>query len=397
MYGYIRLLKTNTADDAEDYAYYRSIYCSLCHSLECNFGQVPRFLLSYDLTFMVLLADALTPYPSESQECQARERRCLTRFGKLTPVFANCAYLDYAANVSLLLAEQKLLDDKLDKEHLGRRFVSQLLFKQAFNTASLNYPSLSQNIACKMQAFNEVESRLKAKEFSKLCTNNLASSFINANCAQQIANCLQELTNLQPYDLLAGQAFAEVLAEIFRNLPLSANIIQRPGPTPIFTNESLSKLGDCLGVIGAYLGVWLYLIDALSDLSNDIFNNKFNILLVGMPENTLIKLRGHIKHIPLWQRQKWQAQSFSWRDRASLTTLEKTIYDLLKTAHASIQSLQNLVDDSMSLLPYQRSARLLAKIIQLGLSSSLEHNYVRQAYLFNLLKEEDTPRHATTN
>lgn len=397
MYGYIRLLKTNAADDAKDYAYYRSIYCSLCHSLECNFGQVPRFLLSYDLTFMVLLADALSPYLDESQECQAKERRCLTSLGKSTPVFANRAYLDYAANVSLLLAEQKLLDDKLDKEHLGRRFISQLLFKQAFHTASLNYPSLSQNIAYKMQAFNAIEDNLKNNYFSKQCSNKATNGFIKSSCAQQIANCLQELSNLQPYSLLAGQAFAEVLAEIFRNLPLSANIIQRPGPTPIFTDEARSKLGDCLGVIGAYLGIWLYLIDALSDLSDDILNDKFNILLVGIPKITRVQFKGQIKHIPLWQRQKWQAQSFSWRDETSLTSLERTIYDLLKATHTSIQSLQNLLDDSMSLLPYQRSARLLAKIIQLGLSSSLEHNYLRQAFLFNLLKKEDPPCHAATN
>lgn len=400
MYGYIRLLKTE--NDAKEYDYYRSIYCSLCHSLEYNFGQVPRFLLSYDVTFMALIADALCPYQDGDSKLQAKNQNCWHGLGKTTAVFANRAYLDYAANVSLLLAEQKLLDDKLDKEHFSRRIISQFLFKSAFLQAQKNYPEVSANIASAMQNFNNLEAKFKT-DIEKDCKSvfSFANSFVQTNCQVQIKSCLQDLSKHVPACLETSCAFSEVLAQVFKNIPLCVDIVDRPQTTPInirkfATQDDLgNKLTDCLAVIGAYLGSWLYLIDALSDLAADIMHDKFNILLTTMPKDlrSIVKSNLRQKHAnltnrltSLTSRNKWQTQSYTWRPVESLAKHERTIFNLLQSSSQAIQNLQNILDCSMALLPYQRSASLLSKIVQLGLYSSLEHNKLRQAYLFNLLQ-----------
>lgn len=400
MYGYIRLLKTE--NDAKDYDYYRSIYCSLCHSLEYNFGQIPRFLLSYDVTFMALIADALCPYQDSDSKMQAIKQNCWHGLGKTTAVFANRAYLDYAANVSLLLAEQKLIDDKLDKEHFSKRIISQFLFKSAFSQAQKNYPEVSESIANAMQNFNNLEAKFKAN-IENDCKSLLpaANSFIQTNCHIQIENCLQDLSKFVPASLETSCAFAEVLAHVFKNIPLCVDVVERPQSTPIKIRQFATqddwgcKLSDCLAVIGAYLGSWLYLIDALSDLAADIMNDKFNILLTTMSKDLQAVIKSNLlqKHSNLSDRlaglvarNKWQAQTFTWRPIESLASHERTIFNLLQTSSQAIQKIQNTLDCSMALLPYQRSASLLSKIIQLGLHSSLEHNKLRQAYLFNLLQ-----------
>lgn len=126
MYGYIRFYKAQLS--APDYERYKSVYCSLCHALADNFGQLPRFMLSYDLTFMVLLAEALTVFP-QAGDALWQPERCLEHFGKKTAVAHHWSFLDYAANISVLLAEQKLLDDQTDKEHLLRTFGVKRLFQ----------------------------------------------------------------------------------------------------------------------------------------------------------------------------------------------------------------------------------------------------------------------------
>lgn len=398
MYGYIRLLKTK--NDTLDYAYYKSIYCSLCHSLECNFGQVPRFLLSYDLTFMALLADALSPYQDEEISMQAKKQNCFHKLGKSTAVFANRAYLDYAANVSLLLAEQKLLDDQLDKEHRARFLVSQVLFKQSFNKAKQNYPKLSQSISMAMQNFNSLEAELK--QFPP--TTNKLKAAKPAYAEIQITACLNDLSQLVKESLEASLAFSKVLSEVFRHIPLTATFVKRPGPTPISIltwpeqDKRFHNLSDCLALIGAYLGAWLYLIDALSDLADDITHDKFNILLVAMPQDIRSTLKAKLssgfcyingkfsKLGNLNKQPNWQKQAFNWRAYSSLKTHEQAIYNLIEAAYTAIKNLQQVLDVSMSLLPYQRSANLLARIIQLSLTYSLEHNKLKQGYLFNLLE-----------
>lgn len=402
MYGYIRLLKAKPNDE-EDFNTYRSIYCSLCHSLEMNFGQIPRFLLSYDLTFMALLADSLSLYEDTQIDMQAKAKHCWQKLGKVTPVFGNRSYLDYAANVSLLLAEQKLLDDKLDKEHLPRRLLSQVLFKQAFWQAKQNYPKLASIIEANMQAFNAMESKLKgADSTSMLNSTSMPNSqlelvdtnpscFVKQTCLKQLINCLEPLKAYAPQAVHLSLQFAEVLAQIFSYLPLSVDIIQRPGATPnSILQANRQPLSACLGVIGAYLGAWLYLVDALSDLASDINSGHFNILLASKDYSELRPvLKQQMQKLPLFRQKKWQAKHFRWKEAHKLTTSANKISNLILASSSSLKNLQATLDASMALLPYQRSARLVAKVIQLGLDHSLEHNKLLQAYIFNLLKEAE--------
>ena len=68
MFGYVTI-----APDAlpkERYDRYRSFYCGLCRTLRQRHGSLSRITLSYDLTFLALLLNALY----EPGERTARER-----------------------------------------------------------------------------------------------------------------------------------------------------------------------------------------------------------------------------------------------------------------------------------------------------------------------------------
>ena len=57
MFGYITPLKSELK--VKEFEYFRSYYCGLCNEIKNKFGNIPRFCLNYDLTFIGFLLDAL--------------------------------------------------------------------------------------------------------------------------------------------------------------------------------------------------------------------------------------------------------------------------------------------------------------------------------------------------
>ena len=54
MLGYVRICKEELK--VKEYELYRGLYCSLCRRLGREYGQLSRLMLSYDVTFLVLVA-----------------------------------------------------------------------------------------------------------------------------------------------------------------------------------------------------------------------------------------------------------------------------------------------------------------------------------------------------
>ena len=53
MFGYVRTDKGELK--VKEYELYRGLYCSLCKALSKRYGVLSRFILSYDMTFLVLV------------------------------------------------------------------------------------------------------------------------------------------------------------------------------------------------------------------------------------------------------------------------------------------------------------------------------------------------------
>ncbi len=112
MFGFV--VANTQALTAEQQARYRSCYCGLCGAIRRRHGQIKGLTLTYDLTLLPLLLGALYQPQEWQQQC-----RCVIHPAKKQPQWGNI-YTDYAADMNVILAYYKLMDDWQDDRALLR-------------------------------------------------------------------------------------------------------------------------------------------------------------------------------------------------------------------------------------------------------------------------------------
>lgn len=349
------------------YNTYRSIYCSLCHALESKYGQLPRFLLSFDITCMALFAYALAPQIEEEPQLEA----CYGKLGKRSDIYRKQDFLAYCADVSVLLAEQKLLDDRTDNEHLLRTYGLQTLLSNAFHQAEVANPQLAAVVSAKMAFFNAMERQLQERR-QQAQTAEVAE-LIKAPTNALLLSCLEPLTTLVPESTVPTLAFAELCRLLWRKLPLGKNKASL---------GEIEPLADCVGEIGALLGAYIYLMDAASDLPQDIKNKKFNILLQAQPD-----LACKIKPKRQVLFRNGNNFVFSPVNNELLTAEQRSMKLLLNGTELCLQKLLHAVDAAAELLPFRRSAFLIANIIKDGLPRVPAHHLSSCRFRLGLLRK----------
>lgn len=137
MYGYIRPdigeLRIN------EYRRFRSAYCGLCEALRQRYGAAARFLVSYDMTFLALL--------SLSPETKIDSRRCPVHPLRKQPCICGAPELFDAADYTVILAYQKMMDDAVDEKGfraLCARIVVRLL-RRSYQKAAARQPEFEKN------------------------------------------------------------------------------------------------------------------------------------------------------------------------------------------------------------------------------------------------------------
>ena len=75
MFGFVNIYKEELK--IKDYDVFRSYYCGLCKALGKRYNQVVRLGLSYDMTFLAILADSLSENP-----IKIKKQGCLKNRGK---------------------------------------------------------------------------------------------------------------------------------------------------------------------------------------------------------------------------------------------------------------------------------------------------------------------------
>ena len=194
---------------------FREVYCGLCHVLWKKYGVVGSMTLSYDLTFLALLLSALY----ETDETSGQERCCVHPVKKHAFVFN--AFYEYAADMNILLAYQKRMDDWLDDRNLKAKGQAKLL-GNAYESISDRYPEQTRAIEDWLREIHAIEERTD-------------------RCIDIPAN-------------LTGQMLGKLFA-----------------PRDDFWRTELIQIGDGLGR-------FIYLMDAYDDLSADVRHNRFNPL-----------------------------------------------------------------------------------------------------------------------
>ena len=106
MFGYVTIYQKDLDKTAMDR--YQAYYCGLCRALGQKYRTLAQMTLSYDMTFAAMLLSALYEPPT-----QFSEGRCAPHPVKSRPRATN-EYLDYAADMSIVLAYYNYLDDWQD-------------------------------------------------------------------------------------------------------------------------------------------------------------------------------------------------------------------------------------------------------------------------------------------
>ncbi|OOB77309.1 MAG: hypothetical protein BEN18_10595 [Epulopiscium sp. Nuni2H_MBin001] len=222
MFGYVRPLKEELK--IREYDGFKSYYCGLCHHIKKDYGDIPRFTLSYDVTTMGILLDALGP-----SSAMVKKKTCISRPVTKFPTIQNNLALKYASTVNVLLAYYKLLDDVDDEDDLKSKALA------------LSFKPYLKNVPKELKFLNKV---------------------IKENLAQ-----LHRLESTQTFSSL------DEIAHPFANLVGS---IVKLYPYPL--RKDSRSLRANLYTFGYKLGKWIYLIDALDDFESDTEQGKFNAL-----------------------------------------------------------------------------------------------------------------------
>lgn len=192
---------------------YRTFYCGLCQSLNKRYGKLGQIALNYDLTFVAILLTSL--YEPETTE---KEFRCFLHPTRKRKMFEN-EFLDYAADMTILLAYYKAKDDWEDEKKIAQAGYRLLLEKKMKEITAL-YPNKAEKIQQSLKKITQAEQEKK-----------------------------------YDIDLISGY-FGDIMA--------------------IILAYKQDEWYSSLSRTGFYLGKFIYLMDAYDDIEKDIQKGNYN-------------------------------------------------------------------------------------------------------------------------
>lgn len=222
MFGYVTPLKPELK--IREFNLFRSYYCGLCFSIKNNYGNLPRMALNYDMTFLGLLLDGLT-----EEKLTIKPKRCMAHPAKKKPVILNNKALSYAADMNVSLVYFKLLDDVHDDGDIKSKTLARFMspYKNRFTKEIEKINSI---IAGNLKHLSELEENLGFSSIDEIC--------------DPFSIIVGKILELYPYEIIDDS---------------------------VETRDNLYNLGYALGK-------WIYLVDALDDLDDDMKKKKFNPL-----------------------------------------------------------------------------------------------------------------------
>ena len=211
MFGYITVNQKELK--FKEYDVYHAYYCGLCRMLGKKYGLWGRFALTYDCTFLILFLSGL--YEPDEEQIKGK---CPLHMVKGT-CMTNNIFSEYAADMTVLLAYYKCMDDWKD-ERKTTAFGYAKLLEKGYQQILEEYPEKCEKIRI---LFDKISACETAKE------ENL--------------------------DKVSG-LFGEVLAEVF-----------------VYKQDEWE---DEIRRMAFFLGKFVYLMDAYEDLEKDKKKGNYN-------------------------------------------------------------------------------------------------------------------------
>ena len=207
----------------KEYELYTGYYCGICKSIAKRYGQVPRLVLNYDSVLLALVIASLF-----SDRENASLERCPVHPMKKRLIVRDTNGIDYAADMMLLLANFKLLDDCLDEGGIKAN-AGAIFLRSSYRKLKKAYPEKCRIIEAKLKELHQLEQE---------------------NCASIDR---------------AAEPFAKLMEEVFA--------------ADFFCGQDETE--RLLRQIGYHIGKWIYLIDAFDDIEENRSKGTYNPLLGG--------------------------------------------------------------------------------------------------------------------
>lgn len=215
MYGYVVANKPELK--IKEFEVYKEKYCGLCDALIDNHGRFAQMLIQNDMTFLILLLEALY-----EPKLKRGSSRCIPH-----PVnkhsFTRSYITDYVADMNVLLAWYKLNDDYIDDKKIVSKGIRNAISGRVKRIVE-RYPEKAKRIKKSFYLLNKLE-----KE------------------------------GCEDIDKVSG-AFGSILSEIF-----------------VLKNDEWK---EHLHRIGYSIGQFVYIMDAYDDMKEDAIKSEYNCLLL---------------------------------------------------------------------------------------------------------------------
>ncbi len=148
MFGFVNVYKNELR--LKDYNLFRAYYCGLCKALGKRHNQPVRLGLSYDMTFLAIIADSLNDNePKKSMD------GCIKHIGSHMIIKDNTS-IDFAADMSIVLCYYKLCDDIKDDKSI-KAFFARMPYVRPFKRVQSNYSELCDKIRLKLSELSVLE------------------------------------------------------------------------------------------------------------------------------------------------------------------------------------------------------------------------------------------------
>lgn len=218
MFGYIKPYKPEMK--IKEFDTFKAVYCGLCKQLGKVYGPFARMTLNYDFTFLSILTLAV-----KEENAEFQLQGCMVNPLKKKPCLCACGDLTFGASAAMLMLYYKVKDNIHDS-----RFFGKLKYLAVLPSAS--------------------RARRKAKKLYPEM-DEIMSAYITAQ---------QEIERGDAVSIdRAAEPTATALSKIFAQI----------GGT-----ETQAKV---LSRLGYLTGRYIYLMDALDDLEDDIKSGGYNI------------------------------------------------------------------------------------------------------------------------
>lgn len=236
MFGYIMPDKAELK--MKEYELFRAYYCGVCKSMGRSFGPLSRFALNYEAVFLGLLLSAVN-----KEKSTLNKEVCIVNPFKKKWVVKNNRFVDYAADINVILTYYKLIDNWQDEKSFPS-YAGKLIFTGGYKKAAQK---------------SSVDSIIK--------------------------KALEKQSRLEQGRCSSIDAAAEPTAEMIRDILL----IGCKG-----TDKGVQRAMEWLGY---NLGKWIYTIDAYDDIEKDVKNGSYNPLLLqyAYKDQPLDEFKGTVK------------------------------------------------------------------------------------------------------